>query len=203
MSWWAANRRLSRIALATLATVVVTALWADVNLPIPNLAMGGHLGVPITLFLPLALVAVVFAGLAGRPVDELTATRPTHWLDLALIVGTSALCVVAAAVIHLADGSHLATACARNYAGYCGLGLVGRYLLGGHASTVLPAAYAVTAALFGRSLGHEASIWAWPIAQPTDPVALSLALATFAAGIATMMLAARTRIVTRRAFNNH
>ncbi len=197
MIWWATSHGLTRIVLATVATAVVTALWADVNLPIPNLAAGGHLGVPITLFLPLALVAVVFAGLANTPIDELTASRPTYWLDLALIVGTSALCVAAAVVIQLADGSHLATACARNYAGYCGLGLAGRYLLGGHASTVLPAAHAVTAALFGRSLGQEAAIWAWPIAQPTDPVALALALAAFAAGIATTLFAPQTRTLTR------
>ncbi|MFJ6565666.1 hypothetical protein ACIQMV_38695 [Streptomyces sp. NPDC091412] len=172
MTWWLHTRRTLLLAIVTTGFWVVTLALGDTSLPLPQLGGATSANVPFALFAPLA-PAIALNACYGTPTPiEITAVRRIAALDsllaITVVAATAAVAVpVAAGWISSANGS-ITESAVRNLACYTGLALIGRKILGNHASTVIPTLLALTVSVFGYGPEQTAHWWAWPAAHPSD-----------------------------------
>jgi hypothetical protein len=185
MSLWLAVRRVAWCVITALVVTAIIVAIGGVAVPVPSLGAFEDAAWPISLIAPVAIAIVLAWSLgAGEPRLEAIAARPVAEMDLALVVflaGGMALLALAAGFLGWID---LAGEAARNTFGYVGLMLVGRWLLGGEVSAVIPVGYIVLAAFFGGPTASSSAWWAWLVKPADDSLSWTLALGLFAAGSA-------------------
>jgi len=170
--------------------VVAFLAAGDLRLPMPALLAPYGLAVPVVLLAPLALSSVVGWGLmSGEEQLERVSSRPIAGMDAALAAGAAALALLLALTSAAATGSSNAAAAGRNAIGYVGLMLVGRRLFGDRAGTLVPAAMAVLAAVFGGDASGQPRRWVWVLAPSDDPLAWATALIWLALGTVVTVVA--------------
>jgi hypothetical protein len=183
VSLWLAVRRVAWCVVTALVVTVIIVAIGGVAVPVPALGAFEDAAWPISLIAPVAIAIVLAWSLgAGEPRFEGMAVRPVTWMDLGFVIclaGGMALLALAAGTLGWID---LAGETARNTFGYVGLMLVGRWLIGGDASAVIPVGYIVLAAFFGGPTASSSAWWAWLVKPADDPLSWTLVLGLFAAG---------------------
>ncbi|MEW9514954.1 hypothetical protein [Streptomyces bacillaris] len=160
------------LAIVTIGFWSVAFVLGNSSLPLPQLGGATSANVPFILFAPLA-PAIALNTCYGTPAPiETTAVRRVAALDtllaVAVVVATAAVTApVAAGWISGVDVS-TAEVAVRNLACYTGLALIGRTVLGNHASTVVPTLLALIVSVFGYGPEQVAHWWAWPGAAASD-----------------------------------
>jgi hypothetical protein len=164
----------------------------------PGLASVDGLSVPIAMLAPLALsTALAFGLTAGDELMETVSSRPMHVLDTSLALGIVAIALAIGTVLDLAGASHLGAAAGRNGCGYVGLMLLGRRVVGGHAASLVPAAFALGAATFGGDALGQPQWWAWLLADSNQPGSWLLATALIVAGVGLSLIRQGPPAITR------
>lgn len=188
MRLWLRVRRVAACLGTILALAVVLIPARQINLPMPDFLEGTGASVPLSFFLPLAVsIAVAWGLTTGDTYAESVACRPVRLLDAAYVFFIGVLALATFTVARAIGGTDLALAAGRNSIGYLGLMLVGRKILGSNAAPLLPAGFALTAAIFGRDRMLQTRWWAWPIAPADEVFSWGAALVVFVAGFAMMM----------------
>ena len=184
MSLWLRTRRANAI-VATIVFLVAAFLAAgDLTLAMPAILASYSLAVPVVLLAPLALSSAVGWGLmSGDDRLERVSSRPISGMDAALATGVAGLVCFLALAAGAATGSMHVVAAGRNALGYVGLMLVGRRLFGDRAGTLVPAAIAALAAVFGGDASGRPRRWVWVLASSDDPLAWAAALISLALGV--------------------
>jgi len=183
MRWYLAARRLGAVLGAVVVITVLTVAWAGIPLPVPHLGGGVTLGVPAALLLPAGTAVAIVAAFAGAGAHvEGVAARPLAALDRAvccvLVAAASGALLGVAVVWH----QPLLAAGARNLAGFVGIGLIARPLLGPRAAPAAPVVAALLVGVFGQST--DPSAWFWPLRATGDVFAGAAAGATALLGAA-------------------
>lgn len=185
MTLWIKARRGQSVVLVSVGVLGASAVAGSVVVPLPGLLVYQGLAVPAALLLPLAFAVTCGRALAsGDPALERGAVRRIRRWDLAGVVAVTCLTAAAVAILG-APSSDLAIGAARNCLGFAGLMLLARPLTGSLAAPIVPAVFALICATFGGDVAGQARWWAWPVDATPDGRAIALALATFAAGLAT------------------
>ncbi|MBQ0827817.1 hypothetical protein [Streptomyces tagetis] len=187
MTWWLHTRRVALLMGVTAGFWAVVLAVGDSGVALPQLGGATSVSVPLVLFTPLA-PAIALNACCGSPTSvESTAVRRAAALDALLAAGIVAL--TAAAVLPFIagwltglDGS-TAEAALRNLACYTGLALLGRTVLGDHASTVLPTLAALAVSVFGYGRDQSAHWWAWPAAETSDTLSWTGSAALLVIGL--------------------
>ncbi len=183
MRWYLAARRLGTVLVAVAVITILTVAWAGVPLPVPHLGGGVTLGVPAALLLPAGTAVAVVAAFAGAGAHvEGAAARRLPALDRALccvlVAAAAGVLLVVAVVWH----QPLLAAGGRNLAGFVGIGLIARPLLGPRAAPAAPVAAALLVGVFGQAT--DPSVWFWPLRAAGDVFAGAAAGATALLGAA-------------------
>lgn len=153
-----------------------------------ELHYGSGAGIPYATLLP-ALSGGLVAGAAGTGVPELErlAARPlVPYRALALAVGTGWAVLWAVIAQPTLPGSPGDVAAARNVLGFTGLGLLASGVAGARLAWVAPMGVGIAV----LSLAGEASpaVLVWPIAPDGSVAAAAVALASFGAGAALVVV---------------
>lgn len=197
MRWWVSSRRPCLVALGLVGFVAGVVAFGTRVVPTPGL-LGEFLSpVPLSVYLPLAGVAVVAVSISNVPSDlEASAVRRVHLLDAASVLVFMCLATLACGAASMAWGGRAPLEGARNLGGYVGLGLLALTRFGPRASSFVPAAFAVSASTFGwRSATRTARWWAWPLEPAGTTRSAALAAGLLAAGIVVLALRGRRRPV--------
>lgn len=187
MRLWLRIRRLKASIVVVIALGVILIFIGDTGPPFPSLLGGGMLSVPLVLMLPLAIAIVLAYGLAaGDPVLEAIAVRGMLSLDVLFVLAVTGMALAVSTAMGMLITDRLYLAAGRNSVGYVGLMLVGRRFIGGQAAPVVAVAFAFIAALFGSHVDQyrHTYVWAWPLADATEPLSWCLAVGTLIIGIA-------------------
>ncbi|WP_199809376.1 hypothetical protein VM636_15695 [Streptomyces sp. SCSIO 75703] len=187
MTWWLHTRRVALLMGVTAGFWAVVLAVGDRGVPLPQLGGATSVSVPLVLLTPLAPAVALNACHGSPPSVESAAVRRAAALDALLAAAVVALTAVvafpfAAGWISEFDGS-TAEAAVRNLACYTGLALLGRTVLGDHASTVLPAVAALVVSVFGYGPDGSAHWWAWPAAGTSDALSWAGSAALLAVGL--------------------
>ncbi|MFX4292525.1 hypothetical protein [Streptomyces bohaiensis] len=190
MTWWSRTRRLPLLAACLVGCWLLVVPFADASLPVPQLGGATAADVPLLLFAPLLPVVALIVCCGGAPAHEATTVRRVGARDAALAAALPAATAVVVGVAVLAGpgagdgGGSPLWSVVRNLGAYTGLALVARAEFGHHAATLLPTLTALTVAVFGYGPEQRAHWWAWPAAEPADPLAWAGSAALLTLGLA-------------------
>lgn len=185
MSLWLRVRRLRPIAVVTVLVSLIALLLGGLIIPLPSLGSLSGLRIPIALIAPLAVAVTVAWGLSiGAGPSERAAVRPIDRLDASFVAAIAGVTAVLLAAGEFAGVTTTGYAAARNALGYVGLMLLGRWLLGSHAASVVPVGWILLIAAFGSDGAGEPRWWVWPLLPWQDALSWAFSLAIFLTGLA-------------------
>lgn len=182
MTLWFRLRGWWRVVLAVGATELLVCWAGGVAVPVPNL-QGFAAPVPAALLAPLALAVACAWALTHRVELESAASRAVRVLDATGVLAVVVVVLIIGAGSDAVGNTTLGVAAARNTAGYVGLALIGRAVLGGQASSALPAGFLLLSTLLGYSPERLPRWWAFPLAAGGDLAAATVAAAVFVTGV--------------------
>lgn len=183
MSWWLRVQLVVPYLLLLAATLLVGVFARASAMPLPSVVAGWTVPVPVPLLLPVVPVVCWVHGMQRMATAAVAApVRSPARLDLCVLWGSAA--VVATVALATVDVDHATLGSARNVAGYIGIALIARGLFGARPAAVAVVCFPVLCTAVGVGPGGLPHWWAWPIAEPTDPVAAFLAGCTLLAGTA-------------------
>ncbi|MEV8427101.1 hypothetical protein [Streptomyces niveus] len=184
MIWWLKIRAAPALAVGLVGTFTMGLLVGSSELPVPALAgqagqfLVGHL---ITL---APAVLLMFGMGRGDLRTESVASRPTRGWDVVLALATATASLAMAALCHLLWSTEIAIVLGRNISGYIGIALFLHPLVGHRAAGALIAVVPLFCAAAGWGPGGRPEPWAWLLHSADSLLAVVLAAATLAAGVA-------------------
>ncbi|WP_034087958.1 hypothetical protein [Streptacidiphilus albus] len=184
MRWWLRIRLVPWTLAALTGCAIAAASMPGASMPMPSLAGGLLLPVPLSLLAPLvpSLLALHAVDRAVTAAED-TATRPVPRMDGTYLLLCALLALAAGGCGQALGWWPLGEGFGRNVAGTIGLGLLARWVAGPLAATTAPVAFTVICTFFGVSLGGHARAWAWPLAAPTSLSALVISLLLLTLGL--------------------
>lgn len=179
MTWYLKARRTPALILIFMASVLGTALLAPFDVPVPDLGAAGGTGpVPAAFLMPAVSATVLYCLFVDQGAGpEARALRPVPWLDRGLAVAFLVIAGMTHSLVSVlaggdvwfgAEPAGLQWIAWRNVAGYAGLALLFRRLIGPLAAAVVPVVMAILAGCFGRGMTDNPFFWplhgaeSWP-----------------------------------------
>lgn len=194
MTLWARVHRLPATLLTTALSIAVAVASTGVTVPIPTLTAARTVTVPLAVFVPVVLTAVLVHALTSGPAHlELIAVRRTDRYDLAMVGGTLAAIGGTGWLIAVVSAEPMGLMWARNTIGYTGMALLLLDWTGRHAAAIVPAAFACVSALFGHAAAGRPHPWAWPLHRPSSILAALAAFILLGSGLVAFAFRGRRR----------
>ncbi|ROR38010.1 hypothetical protein [Kitasatospora cineracea] len=188
MIWWLRIRHVPAVAAGLLLCIALGAAADSVTLPVPVIIGGLSFDLPLPSLLPLLPVCLILQG-QGRA-DHMTkrvAVRSVGRWDAAFMALCVLASVAAGTALSVGGAGQAAAAMARDFAGYLGLALILRWLVGERFASVATAVFPFFCVSFGLVFNRP-RIWAWPLHSPSSVTGALQAALLLLIGAATLAL---------------
>ncbi len=184
MRWWLRIRLVPWTVAALTGCAIAAASMPGASMPMPSLAGGLLLPVPLSLLAPLLPALLALHGVdRAASATENAATRALPRWDGSYLLLCALLALAAGGCGQALGWWPLGDGFGRNVAGGIGTGLLARWAAGPLAATTAPVAFTVVCTFFGVGPGRHVRTWAWPLADPASLSALVISLLLLALGL--------------------
>ncbi|WAL70326.1 hypothetical protein OU787_01765 [Kitasatospora sp. YST-16] len=176
------------MAAGLLLCIALGSATDSVTLPVPVVIGGLTFDLPLPSLLPLLPVCLILQG-QGRAdrLAERVAVRAVGRWDAAFMALCVLVGVATGTALSVGGAGQAAAAMARDFAGYLGLALVLRWLVGERFASVATAVFPFFCVSFGLVFNRP-RIWAWPLHDPSSGAGAAQAALLLLIGAGTLAL---------------
>ncbi|MEU0431920.1 hypothetical protein ABZ153_09785 [Streptomyces sp. NPDC006290] len=198
MTWWLRARAIPLVAATVFGAFVAVLLVGKTAIPVPNLA--GPAGeLLVVQLLGAAPVLILLHGIERGDVSaEAVAVRSARMRNLSLCLSLTVTCCVTAAVLRVGVDSSECVSLARNVAGFLGVALLIRGIVGPALASVAVAILPLLCAAAGWGPDGRPHAWAWPVHPANSHVAIVEAVVLLALGCTFMLLREQPVVTVQR-----